>query len=118
VSPWPFDQKIYDSIQKTYGASLKDALDTEKHPKKESYKLIDELKAKIVETVPEEDEEKLTLTKRAFDKLKEDIFRDEILNNRSRLRMDERSTIRDLRGGYSKSRRGKYLLSACRMPAW
>jgi len=44
VSPWPFDQKIYDSIQKTYGASLKDALDTEKHPKKESYKLIDELK--------------------------------------------------------------------------
>jgi polyribonucleotide nucleotidyltransferase len=84
VAPWPFDQSIYDSIKKTHGAQLKDALDTEKHPKKESYHLIDELKAKIVETIPEEDEEKLTLTKRAFDKLKEDIFRDEILNVRRR----------------------------------
>jgi polyribonucleotide nucleotidyltransferase len=84
VAPWPFDQSIYDSIKKTYGAELKDALDTEKHPKKESYHLIDELKAKIVETVPEEDEEKLALTKRAFDRLKEDIFRDEILNVRRR----------------------------------
>ena len=84
VAPWPFDQSIYNSIKKTYGAELKDALDTEKHPKKESYHLIDELKAKIVETVPEEDEEKLTLTKRAFDRLKEDIFRDEILNNHRR----------------------------------
>jgi polyribonucleotide nucleotidyltransferase len=84
VAPWPFDQSIYDSIKKSYGAELKDALDTEKHPKKDSYHLIDELKAKIVATVPEEDEEKLTLTKRAFDRLKEDIFRDEILNNRRR----------------------------------
>jgi polyribonucleotide nucleotidyltransferase len=84
VAPWPFDQSIYDSIKKTHGAQLKDALDTEKHPKKESYHLIDELKAKIVETIPEEDGEKLTLTKRAFDKLKEDIFRDEILNVRRR----------------------------------
>jgi len=84
VAPWPFDQSIYNSIKKTYGAELKDALDTEKHPKKESYHLIDELKAKIVATVSEEDEEKLTLTKRAFDRLKEDIFRDEILNNHRR----------------------------------
>src|ERR1700746_1456942 len=43
-----------------------------------------QLKPKKVETVPEEDEEKLTLTKRAFDRLKEDIFRDEILNNHRR----------------------------------
>jgi polyribonucleotide nucleotidyltransferase len=84
VAPWPFDQSIYDSIKKTNGAKLKDALDTEKHPKKESYALIDELKAKIVEAIPEEDEEKITLTKRAFDRLKEEIFRDEILNQRRR----------------------------------
>jgi len=84
VAPWPFEQSIYDSIKKTYGAKLKDALDTEKHPKKESYALIDELKAKIVEAIPEEDEEKITLTKRAFDRLKEDIFSDEILNQRRR----------------------------------
>jgi polyribonucleotide nucleotidyltransferase len=84
VAPWPFDQSIYDSIKKTFGAELKDALNTEKHPKKDSYQLIDALKAKIVETIPEEDEEKLALTKRAFDRLKEDIFRDEILNNHRR----------------------------------
>ena len=50
VAPWPFDQSIYDAIKKTYGAALKDALDTEKHPKKESYHLMDELKAEIVES--------------------------------------------------------------------
>src|SRR5438876_5031143 len=84
VEPWPFDQAIYDTLKKTIGADLKDALNTEKHPKKESYHLVDELKAKVAEAVPEEDEEKLKLTKRAFDKLKEDIFRDEILNARRR----------------------------------
>jgi polyribonucleotide nucleotidyltransferase len=80
VAPLPFDQSIYDSLKKTIGAELKDALNTEKHPKKESYHLVDELKDKVVAAVPEEDEEKQKLTKRAFDRLKEDIFRDEILN--------------------------------------
>jgi polyribonucleotide nucleotidyltransferase len=84
VDPWPFDQAIYDTLKKTIGADLKDALNTEKHPKKESYHLVDELKAKVAEAIPEEDEEKLKLTKRAFDRLKEDIFRDEILNARRR----------------------------------
>src|SRR5438309_2563053 len=84
VEPWPFDQAIYDTLKKTIGADLKDALNTEKHPKKESYHLVDELKAKVAEAIPEEDEEKLKLTKRAFDRLKEDIFRDEILNNHRR----------------------------------
>jgi polyribonucleotide nucleotidyltransferase len=84
VEPWPFDQAIYDALKKTIGADLKDALNTEKHPKKESYHLVDQLKAKVAEAIPEEDEEKLKLTKRAFDRLKEDIFRDEILNARRR----------------------------------
>jgi polyribonucleotide nucleotidyltransferase len=80
----PFDQAIYDSLKKSIGAELKDALNTEKHPKKESYHLVDELKDKVAATVPEEEEEKLVLTKRAFGRLKEDIFRDEILNARRR----------------------------------
>jgi polyribonucleotide nucleotidyltransferase len=84
VAPLPFDQSIYDSLKKTIGAELKDAMNTEKYPKKESYRLVDELKAKVAEAVPEEEEEKLKLTKRAFDRLKEDIFRDEILNQRRR----------------------------------
>jgi polyribonucleotide nucleotidyltransferase len=83
VQPLPFEG-IYDSLKKSIGADLKDALNTEKHPKKESYHLVDELKDKVAATVPEEEEEKLALTKRAFDRLKEDIFRDEILNARRR----------------------------------
>jgi len=84
VAPFPFDQGIYDSMKKNYGAKLQDALNTEKHPKKESYHLVDELQAEIVKAVPEEDEEKLALTKRAFDRLREDIFRHEVLKAKRR----------------------------------
>jgi len=88
VEPFPFDQSIYDSLKKSIGAKLKDACDTEKHPKKESYHLIDAIKDEIIKAIPEEPkkemDEKRTLTKRAFDRLREDIFRDEILNARRR----------------------------------
>jgi polyribonucleotide nucleotidyltransferase len=84
VEPLPFDQAIYDSLKKTYGARLKDALDTEKHPKKESYHLVDALLDEMIETIPEEDEEKLALTKRAFERMREDFFRDEVLKAKRR----------------------------------
>ena len=88
VEPFPFDQSIYDSLKKSHGAKLKDALDTQKHPKKESYHLVDALKDEILKAIPEEPkkemDEKRALTKRAFEKLREDIFRDEILNARRR----------------------------------
>jgi polyribonucleotide nucleotidyltransferase len=84
VPALPFDQSIYSNLDKTYGAKLKDALNTEKHPKKESYHLVDELKAEILKAVPEEDEEKRALTKRAFERMRENIFRDEVLNARRR----------------------------------
>src|SRR5579883_476687 len=84
VAAQPFDQAIYDSMKKTYGAKLQDALNTEKHPKKESYHLVDELQEEILKTVPEEDEEKLALTKRAFERLREDIFRQEVLKAKRR----------------------------------
>ena len=84
VEPLQFDESIYKELKKTIGAELKDALDTEKHPKKESYHLVDALKDRLVEAIPEEEEERVALTKRAFDRLKEDIFRDEILNARRR----------------------------------
>src|ERR1700731_1962153 len=84
VAPLPFDQALYGEIEKKYGARLKDALNTEKHPKKESYHLVDELKAEIVNAIPEEEEEKLKLTKRAFERMRENIFRDEVLNARRR----------------------------------
>ena len=84
VAPLAFDQALYKDLDKKYGAKLKDALDTEKHPKKESYHLVDELKAEIVKAIPEDDKEKLALAKRAFERMRENIFRDEILNARRR----------------------------------
>jgi polyribonucleotide nucleotidyltransferase len=84
VEPLPFDQSIYDSMKKTYGARLKDALNTEKHPKKESYHLVDALLEEIVATIPEEEEEKLALTKRAFERMREDFFREEVLKAKRR----------------------------------
>ncbi|HEX4379586.1 MAG TPA: polyribonucleotide nucleotidyltransferase [Candidatus Acidoferrum sp.] len=84
VPALPFDQAIYSNLDKTHGAKLKDALNTEKHPKKESYHLVDELKAEILKAVPEEEEEKRVLTKRAFERMRENIFRDEVLNARRR----------------------------------
>ncbi|HET7108571.1 MAG TPA: polyribonucleotide nucleotidyltransferase [Candidatus Acidoferrum sp.] len=84
VEPLPFNQAIYDSMKKTHGAKLQDALNTEKHPKKESYHLVDELQAEILKAVPEEDEEKLALTKRAFERMREDIFRQEVLKAKRR----------------------------------
>ena len=88
VEPFPFDKAIFETLKKSYGAKLKDALDTQKHPKKESYHLVDALKDEILKAIPEEPkkemDEKRTLSKRAFEKLREDIFRDEVLNARRR----------------------------------
>src|SRR5258708_1792370 len=84
AEPLPFDQALYKEIAKKYGDRLHDALDTQKHPKKDSYHLVDALKGEIVEAIPEDDEEKRTLAKRAFERLREEFFRDDILNKRRR----------------------------------
>ncbi|MGC2531263.1 MAG: polyribonucleotide nucleotidyltransferase [Candidatus Acidiferrum sp.] len=88
VKPLPFDEGIYKDLDKKHGAKLRDALNTEKHPKHESYQLVDALKEEIIKAIPEEPkkemDEKRTLTKRAFERLRENIFRDDVLNARRR----------------------------------
>jgi polyribonucleotide nucleotidyltransferase len=84
VEPLPFDESLYKEIEKKYGTRLHDAVDTEKHPKKESYLLIDAIKDELKASIPEEEEEKRVLAKRAFERLRENIFRDDVLNKRRR----------------------------------
>jgi polyribonucleotide nucleotidyltransferase len=84
VPALPFDEALYKEIEKKYGVRLHDAVDTEKHPKKESYLLIDAIKDEIKAAIPEEEEEKRVLAKRAFERLRENIFRDDVLNKRRR----------------------------------
>src|SRR5438105_4691301 len=59
VEPLPFDEAIYKDLQKKYGERLHDALNTEQHPKKESYHLVDALKEEILATIPEEPEKEM-----------------------------------------------------------
>src|SRR5215831_12899172 len=63
---------------------LRDALDTARHGKLESYALVDQLKEKTVASYPEEEPEKRKMAGEIFDHLKETVFRDDILNRRRR----------------------------------
>jgi polyribonucleotide nucleotidyltransferase len=84
VTPPAFDDALYAEITKKYGERLRDALDTAKHPKLESYGLVDAIKEEILAAIPEEDEEKQKLAYRAFERLRERIFRDDMLIRRRR----------------------------------
>ena len=84
VEPPAFDEELYNEIKAKYGERLRDALDTAKHPKSESYSLVDEIKAEILAWIPQDDEERKKLANRAFERLRERIFRDDTLIRRRR----------------------------------
>jgi polyribonucleotide nucleotidyltransferase len=84
VAPPPFDEALYKTISAKFGDRLRDALDTAKHPKLESYSLVDGVKKEVLASVPEEDEEKRKLAYRAFERLRENIFREDMLVRRRR----------------------------------
>ena len=52
-----FDEAYLDEFEAKIGARLTDALDTQKHPKTESYAMVKEIKDELKEAIPEEDEE-------------------------------------------------------------
>ncbi len=79
VTPVEFDEALYQEIASKYADRLRDALDTAKHPKLESYGLVDGILNEILEAIPEEEEDKRKLATRAFERLRERIFRDDML---------------------------------------
>ncbi len=84
VKPPAFDEALYKEITSKYGERLRDALDTQKHPKLESYGLVDAVKADIMVSIDEKDLDKRKLAYRAFERLRERIFRDDMLVRRRR----------------------------------
>ena len=80
-TPPAINQELYDKIAKGITAELKDALNTQKYEKLESYARVDAAKKKAMEGIPEE---QLPEAKKLFDALKERIFRDEMLKERRR----------------------------------
>ena len=75
------NQPLYDQIAKSISAELKDAMNTQKYEKLESYSRVDAAKKKAMEGIPEE---QLAEAKKLFDSLKERIFRDEMLKEKRR----------------------------------
>src|SRR5499433_1053850 len=84
VEPLPFDEALYREIEQRYGEQLHDALDTAKYPKKESYHRVDAIKEELLAAIPAEEKERRALAERAFERLRELYFRDDILNRRRR----------------------------------
>ncbi|HVB56038.1 MAG TPA: polyribonucleotide nucleotidyltransferase [Candidatus Acidoferrales bacterium] len=84
VTPPAFDEALYKEIAGKWTDRLRDALDTAKHPKLESYGLVDTVKKEILASIPEEDEDRRKLAYRAFERLREHIFRDDMLVRRRR----------------------------------
>src|SRR6202167_4162584 len=84
VTPPEFDQKYFDALKKKVGADLTDRLDTEKHPKAESYNLVRELKKELQKAIPEDDEEAQAKFKQYFETLRERIFREAVINQKRR----------------------------------
>ncbi|MGH9716535.1 MAG: polyribonucleotide nucleotidyltransferase [Candidatus Acidiferrales bacterium] len=84
VKPPEFDEALYAQIKAKHGEALRDSLDTAKYPKLESYGRVDAIKKEILAAIPEDDKEKQKLAYRAFERLREGIFREDMLARRRR----------------------------------
>jgi len=80
VTP-PINNDLYFQISDTVRVELQDAMNTQKYSKLDSYARIDACKKKAVEALPEEQQDE---AKELFDRLKERIFRDQMLKDRRR----------------------------------
>jgi polyribonucleotide nucleotidyltransferase len=84
VEPPQFDQAYYDQLKGKVGAELTDALDTKKHPKLESYALVDAIKDRLEAEIPEDDEEAKRKAKHYYETLRERIFREQVTKQKRR----------------------------------
>ena len=75
------NKALYDQISATARVDLKDAMNTQKYEKLESYSKIDAVKKATIGALPEEQQPE---GKKLFDALKERIFRDEMLKDKRR----------------------------------
>ena len=84
VKPPAFDESLAKKIESKYGERLHDALDTAKYEKLDSYGRIAAIQKEILAEIPEDDEEKQKLALRAFERLRERLFRDDMIKKHRR----------------------------------
>ena len=78
------DAHIVADVEKTWTDKLRTALDSTGREKTEVYAGLDDLKKEVVESYPEDDPGARATAGKAFGKLKEKIFREDMLGNKRR----------------------------------
>src|ERR1700723_2889348 len=84
VEPPQFDQPYYDDLKKRVGTDLAERLDPQKHPKAESHNLVKDLKKQLLAAIPEDDKKAQEKLKSYYEKLREDIFRSQVIDAKRR----------------------------------
>ncbi len=82
-TPAELDESLTGEIESTYTDRLRESLNTTGKDKLTSYAAVDALKKEVVESYAEDDTKK-AMAGKVFSKLKEKIFRDDMLGNRRR----------------------------------
>ena len=80
----PQDEEVDAKVASLIQDDLRDALNTQKYDKLESYARVDAAKAKTMEVYAEAEEDTQKIAKKSFNALKERIFRDQILHEDTR----------------------------------
>ena len=96
VKPVEFDQAYYDSLYAKAGDRLKDALDTHKHPKFESYALVKQIKDELKAALPADDATAPAKLSKYYESLRENIFRDQVTKDRVRPDRRQFDEIREI----------------------
>ena len=84
VSAAEIDSEYLSVLTNRVGARLRDALDTQKNPKFESYAKVKEIKDELKRDLPEGDATASKKLSKYYELLRETIFRDQVLNDRIR----------------------------------
>jgi polyribonucleotide nucleotidyltransferase len=96
VKPVEFDQAYYDELYAKVGDRLKDALDTHKHPKFESYALVKQIKDELKAALPAEDAAAPKKLSKYYEAIRENIFRDQVIKDRVRPDRRQFDQIREI----------------------
>ena len=78
------NEALHKEVADKVGAQLHDAMDTSKYPKLDSHHKIVEIRKALLESYPEDDEDKRREVKHAFGALEEKLFRDDVVLKRQR----------------------------------
>src|SRR5258706_5721911 len=84
VTPPEFDDAYFKGLESKIGNQLSDALDTQKHPKAESYELVRTLEKELQAAIPEDDAPAKAKLKEYYETLRERIFRNQVIDHKRR----------------------------------